>query len=138
MADDHRQGELFPQLRRQAPTSKTRRIRRPASPQDAGAAESGNAPIRQPVVDPSTVLRFPVRAWAPRLWHSRVEHVARVLQERKTAKGRDNFWSRETASLFSKMTRRGATRSEADAEIADFHAAVSWALSDQQSDPGAA
>jgi len=94
--------------------------------------------VHRPCRDETTVLRFPVERWAPRLWLVKVEKIARQLRERKTERGRSNLWRSTIETLFSQMRRRGATGSEIDRQIADFHAAVSWALSDQQSGPGAA
>ena len=84
------------------------------------------------------ILRFPVDVWAPRLWQCKVEKVARLLRERKTERGRENLWRSTVQSLFAQMQRRGATGEEIEAQIASFHSAVSWQLSDQQSGPGAA
>ncbi|MGV8831697.1 MAG: DUF6074 family protein [Devosia sp.] len=86
----------------------------------------------------ATVLRFPVERWAPRLWLGKVDKIASLIMERKTERGRANLWRTTIETLFAQMRRRGAGLDEIEVQIADFHAAVSWALSDQQSGPGAA
>jgi hypothetical protein len=88
--------------------------------------------------DGTIILRFPTEVWAPRLWQSRVEKVSSLLQERKTERGRQNLWTTTVNTLFAQMRRRGATPDECQQQINDFHAAVSWQLSQQQSGPGAA
>lgn len=88
--------------------------------------------------DGDNVVRFPTEAWASRLWRPKVEKVSRLLQARKTERGRRNLWSSTVNSLFAQMQRRGATPEECSQQINDFHAAVSWQLSQQQSGPGAA
>jgi hypothetical protein len=101
------------------------------------AAGKQTLPTPAPVLH-SLVLRFPVAVWAPRLWQPKVTKVARLLQERKTERGRENLWRSTVQSLFAQMQRRGATGEEIEVQIASFHTAVSWQLSDQQSGPGAA
>ena len=125
-------GEGSAQIATQAAGKQSLPAPAPASP--SLLTDAGHRPCR----DETTVLRFPVERWAPRLWLVKVDKIARQLRERKTERGRSNLWRSAIETLFSQMRRRGATGSEIDRQIADFHAAVSWALSDQQSGPGAA
>lgn len=88
--------------------------------------------------DEINIVRFPVERWAPSLWRGKVGKTARLLQQRKTERGRENLWRSTVQTLFAQMQRRGATGEEIQRQIDDFHAAVAWSLTDQQSGPGAA
>lgn len=125
-------GEGIAQIATQAAGKQSLPAPAPASP--AVLIDAAHRPDR----DGITVLRFPVERWAPRLWLGKVDKIASQLMERKTDRGRANLWRSTVETLFAQMRRRGASGAEIDRQIDDFHAAVSWALSDQQSGPGAA
>ena len=141
MEHDPRQMDLFADAGGEGAAQRATNKRRskPALPAPAPASEApleGDAQQR-PGRD-GIVLRFPTEQWAPRLWHPKVEKIAQQLIERKTERGRQNLWSTACRTLFAQMMRRGATVEEIERNIDDFHAAVAWQLSQQQSGPGAA
>lgn len=114
---------------------------------DGGAARTpkrrskppSNPPVTQSQPQPSAsaalgpeeclVLRFPASVWAPRLWSARVESAAQILMERKTERGRSNYWARLVDTLAAQMLRRGATETELDRQLGDFRDAVQAAMS---------
>lgn len=128
--DGHREG-LAPRSTQTASKQALRSLAKEPSPSSFEAQRSTDR-------DENNIVRFPVDRWAPSLWQGKVEKVARLLRDRKTERGRQNLWRTTVESLFAQMRRRGATGAEIEKQIDDFHAAVSWSLSDQQSGPGAA
>ena len=75
------------------------------------------------------IIRFPASVWAPRFWSARVEVAAQTLVERKTERGRSNYWARLVDNLASQILRRGATEIELDRQLDDFRDAVQAAVS---------
>ena len=75
------------------------------------------------------VIRFPASVWAPRLWAGKVDIAAQTLIERKTERGRSNYWARLVDTLAAQMLRRGATEADLDRQLDDFRDAVQAAMS---------
>ncbi|WP_338722384.1 DUF6074 family protein [Devosia sp. XK-2] len=141
MEYDPRQMDLFADAGGEGAAQRATKKRRskPALPAPAPASKAPlESDAQQRPGRDGIILRFPTEQWAPRLWQPKVEKVSSLLQERKTERGRQNLWTTTVNTLFAQMRRRGATPDECQQQINDFHAAVAWQLSQQQSGPGAA
>ncbi len=77
------------------------------------------------------LIRFPVAVWGQGLWRSKVNKAAQTLQERKTEKGRANYWCRTIETLHRQMERYDATQTEISTQIDAFHNAVCEAMARQ-------
>jgi hypothetical protein len=115
--------------RRSAPH--TRRRSKPSSgpPGDQSSPQPTSASAAAVGPEECRIIRFPASVWAPRLWSAKVEIAAQTLVERKTERGRSNYWTRVVDTLAAQMLRRGATEIELNRQLDDFRDAVQAAMS---------
>lgn len=148
MGRDDRTGDLFADSRKTGGAS-VRPIADASRPSEPRAKQSPPLPTRASAAavgpEECKVIRFPASVWAPRLWAGKVEIAAQTLIDRKTERGRSNYWARLVDTLAAQMLRRGATEVELDDQLDAFREAVQAALSsgqavsrDDHQPPGAA
>lgn len=132
MARDDRTGDLFADSRKTGGAS-VRPIADASRPSEPRANQSPPLPTRASAAavgpEECKVIRFPASVWAPRLWAGKVEIAAQTLIERKTERGRSNYWARQVDTLAAQMLRRGATEADLDRQLDDFRDAVQAAMS---------
>lgn len=132
MARDDRTGDLFADSRKTGGAS-VRPIADASRPSEPRAKQSPPLPTRASAAavgpEECRVIRFPASVWAPPLWAGKVEIAAQTLVERKTERGRSNYWARLVDTLAAQMLRRGATETDLDRQLDDFRDAVQAAMS---------